>query len=529
MMEGVNALIAFSVHFVGHFTGSILEEVVERRTNNQDGAEGRYILLETSEDLESDFVEFDQTDSVYEEYLSPSPTNDRFAWKQARPSAFMSLVQSIITVSGLSLAGGMVLGAFSLFLSVLAINTFDLCHWKDSQDKTLSRRVKNIRFAFFSLITVIIYSYQAILFVFVFSWSLVKEQNLFIVSLSAAFLDVFYRLLLKVFNMYTYKSFVLPYPQNVLFAAVCLSSGFRIARIKFPSSRTKSFKLCLRLCAQFLLGAPLVYIGLYFVLPAYANKLHWFSRFLATGVTGLVIVLLKSLTRSFVLQLEGVCHPGNSYILVVAIYGGASIILRVMQAELENLRLFCLMGIAHGMVFVTERAAVPFIDYLFKRLYKCCFKSRNTNFASVHRHKTPSSQRLIADVSIQTMIFEGTALVISVGVMQFYKLSYAQLTKEEKEELLIEFLKFALSGLVIEWFFNIVAVLLQTRYMNIAIFSVWKLKWRSHLLVGAVTSSLTVVCFMQYLLNIVRLQYKRDVLEWQQFSDNCTMLPFSNF
>ena len=97
-------------------------------------------------------------------------------------------------------------------------------------------------------------------------------------------------------------------------------------------------------------------------------------------------------------------------------------------------------------------------------------------------------------------------------------------------ELSIEFLKFLLSGLVIEWLFNIVAVLVQTRYMNIAIFSVWKLKWRSHLLVGFVTSSLIVICFLPlYLLNIVRLQYKRVEFEWQHFSDNCTMLPFSNF
>ena len=65
---------------------------------------GSYILFDISEDLERD--ECDSTDCVFEEYTSPRPTNDRFAWKQARPSACMSLVQSIITVSTLSLAGG---------------------------------------------------------------------------------------------------------------------------------------------------------------------------------------------------------------------------------------------------------------------------------------------------------------------------------------------------------------------------------------------------------------------------------------
>ena len=395
----MEALIAITVQFVGHFTGSIVEEVIERRATNPDATTGSYILFDISEDLERD--ECDSTDCVFEEYASPRPTNDRFAWKQARPSACMSLVQSIITVSTLSLAGGLVLGAFALFLSVLVINTLALCHWEDPQVKTLPRTVEKICFATLILTTVFVYSYQAILFVVVFSWSLLKEQNLFIVSLSAAFLDILYQLFLKVFNMYTYKSFVIPYPQKVLFMVVCLTSGFLVARKRFPSSKTKSFKLCLKLCVQLLVGTPLVYVISYLVLPWYANKLHGFSRFLASGVTVLVVVLLKSLTRLFVLQLEGVCCPGNLYILVVAMYGGTSIMLRMMQAELEELPLFCLMGMAHGMVFVTERAAVSFIDYLLKRLHHFSFKRRNSaNLASVHHYKTPSSQRLVADVSI---------------------------------------------------------------------------------------------------------------------------------
>ena len=36
--------------------------------------------------------------------------------------------------------------------------------------------------------------------------------------------------------------------------------------------------------------------------------------------------------------------------------------------------------------------------------------------------------------------------------------------------------------------------------MNIAIFSVWKLKWKCHMLVGAVTSAMTILCFTSYLL-----------------------------
>ena len=532
-MAVVSALISFCVHFVEHFTGSIVEETLERSfegAHSGNELEDVYIggedapLLTESNYRARDFTRYDSTDCVYEEYRSPSPSNDRFAWKQGRPSACMSVIESIKTVSGVSALGGVFVGLMSVLLLNVSLNTVDLCHWKDDKDETLPRFVENIRFVSYVFTSPFIYCYQTIVFVIVFKWSVVKEQNLLVISLLASFVDIFYRLLLRLFSVYTYKSFELPYPVNVLFVVTCFANGYLVSRTKHPNSATKTLILCFKLCVQFLAGIPLIYIILYVVCRWYPKLPHRPLRMVLVGATGMIVLIFKMFTRLCVGWIKGIIHPGSCYILISVLYGACSIILRIMQSEQEHFDYFFIIGVAHGIVFVLERAAVPLTDFLLLKFFKWCVKGRYSNSSARAQYKTPRSQRLIADVSIQAMMFESCGLIISLGAMLLYKLLYAQLTAEDRREHTVEFLKRMSSGLVIEWVFNVVAVFIQTRFMNIAIFSVWKLKWKCHMLVGAVTSAMTILCFTSYLLQVVRSQEQQDIL-----ARNCTVLPFSTY
>ena len=531
-MEAVTALVSCCIPFLEHFAGSIVEETRFKSVsaNKEDATAEDNLLSEISkEDLEGDLVQCDSTYCVYEEYTSPSRSNDRFAWKQSRPSVFMSVVESVLTVSGILLVGGLLLGGLSVLLFNIITNTVNLCHWKDDLDKTLPPRTKSIRFVGYVFTSPYIFTYQTIVFVIVFNWPLVKGQNVLIFSLLASFLDICYRLLLKAFNVYTYRSFQLPYPMNVLFFFLSLANGYLVSRTKFSNSKMKALRMSFKLSIQFLVGCPVMYFILYVICPWYTTMPRGIWRFVAVGATGVLLLLSKIIVRITVSRLRGVVHPENSYILVSFLYGSSSIFLRIMQAELETMRLFCLMGVAHGIVFLLERTAAPISDYLVLRLYNLCFKSDRSNLirATQRQYKTPRSQRFIADVSIQTMIYESSGLVISLGTLLFYQLFHAQLSSEEKVNAVIQFFKRVLSGLVIEWFFNILAVFIQTRFTNIAIFSVWKLKWRRHVLVALLTSMMTIVCFTVYLLRVVRSQFKVEPEMWKHFSDNCTGIPFS--
>lgn len=533
-MSEVSTLWSFCVPFLEHFAGSILEEKLER-SFQYDSANGEDVLTDVddvheinSENVETDFTKSESKDFIFEEYTSYKCFNTRFSWKINRPSVTMSVVDSIIICSGIIFAGGIVIGGLSAIILYISMNTANLCHWLDDKDTNLPIRVENIRFASFVFGLPFVHCYSAIIFMLSFSWSLVKEHNLLLFCFFTTYLDVLYRLILKVFNIYTYRSFQIPYPLNLLTFSLCLWNGYLISRSKFPNSKKMALKLSVRLILQFAFAFPVLYFVLYVICPWYIKMPKAvIGRFLVVGTTGVILLLSKTVTRIIVSRLKGVVHPENSYILVSFLYGSSAITLRILQAELEETSLFCLMGVAHGIVHLLERASAPIVDYLLLRLYKACFRGRTFNRRRNNKYKTRRSQRFAADVSIQTIIYESSALVISIAAFFFYKVSYNRLDPKQENHVAIEFLKRLLSGLLIEWFFNIVAVFVQTRYMNVAIFSVWKLKWRRHLLVAMVTLTMTLFCFPVYLLKIVRYQFKQQTEEWKHFSENCTELPFS--
>ena len=396
-MAVVSALISFCVHFVEHFTGSIVEETLERSfegAHSGNELEDVYIggedapLLTESNYRARDFTRYDSTDCVYEEYRSPSPSNDRFAWKQGRPSVCMSVIESIKTVSGVSALGGVFVGLMSVLLLNVSLNTVDLCHWKDDKDETLPRFVENIRFVSYVFTSPFIYCYQTIVFVIVFKWSVVKEQNLLVISLLASFVDIFYRLLLRLFSVYTYKSFELPYPVNVLFVVTCFANGYLVSRTKHPNSATKTLILCFKLCVQFLAGIPLIYIILYVVCRWYPKLPHGPLRMVLVGATGMIVLILKC-SPDFVLVDKRNNPPRKLLYFNSVLYGACSIILRIMQSEQEHFDYFFIIGVApRDCVFVLERATVPLTDFLLLKFFKCCVKGRYSNSSARAQYKT---------------------------------------------------------------------------------------------------------------------------------------------
>ena len=89
---------------------------------------------------------------------------------------------------------------------------------------------------------------------------------------------------------------------------------------------------------------------------------------------------------------------------------------RVMQAELENLKLIAILGIIHGAVEVVERSAMVFIDHVCHVI----FKRRSAPWGSF---RTPRRERLMADIAILSMLCESTAIVSVNGVLYLYQIN----------------------------------------------------------------------------------------------------------
>ena len=205
-------------------------------------------------------------------------------------------------------------------------------------------------------------------------------------------------------------------------------------------------------------------------------------------------VIFKVILRLCTQRLKKIAHPGYSYVLLVPLYFGSAIMFRVMQAELENLKLIAILGIIHGAVEVVERSAMVFIDHVCYVI----FKRRSAPWGSF---RTPRRERLMADIAVLSMLCESTAIVSVNGVLYLYQFTYFQNIPLLK--LLQEFVIHTAVALVIEWFFTGVSLAIETRFQNIAVMAVWHKRWKSHILVAIINLVPLAIWTTQIVLEIV--------------------------
>ena len=122
--------------------------------------------------------------------------------------------------------------------------------------------------------------------------------------------------------------------------------------------------------------------------------------------------------------------------------------------------------------------------------------------------RTPRRERLMADITIMSMLFESTAIVSVNGCLYLYKFNFLQNTS------LLEVLEpFALTTclqLVIEWFFTSVSLAIETHYQNMAVMAVWQRRWKRHTLMSLTTSVLIALWTSTLLLIIVHGRFKES-------------------
>ena len=160
------------------------------------------------------------------------------------------------------------------------------------------------------------------------------------------------------------------------------------------------------------------FIGVFmtsFIYPMY-NKQTEHGKLLIALFSPLFGVIFKVILRLCTQRLKKITHPGYSYVLLVPLYFGSAIMFRVMQAELENIKLIAILGIIHGAVEVVERSAMVFIDHVCYVI----FKRRSAPWGSF---RTPRRERLMADIAILSMLCESTAIVSVNGVLYLYQIN----------------------------------------------------------------------------------------------------------
>ena len=501
------------------FTGSV--HLLPRATNQGNEEEERVLIPQLADDLD-DFGTNDPEDTIFEEYDSPFPSVTLFDWKSYRPSVFKSVVDSACVVLQLIIWGGIVIGVFGAVCFYFDINTVDFCHWMPRQ--WLQSLQKSVRVAGQAFQSFLIEFWQFIILWTIFKWPLMKKLNLPTITMLVAFMDFSYRLFLHIFD--AYKSPWIPYPMNVLFAFTVLYSSYAVGREVFPERKSEAVKLAFKLCVQFLFAIPVTYFFVDAAFSWFARTPSGFKRMVIAAFAPMIMYLPGTVvSRLCAIHLKGVNHPGTSYAIVAVSYGASSIVFRTLQAGIESFELFLVLSIGYGVVYIFERLTVPLRDYYWNKLgLWCCWCGcccRCCRRRGQYNVRTPRSQRLTADMSIQGMLFGSTAIVYSIGVRQVYRLMYVTSGKKWIT-FRVELIRQILVALVVEFVFNTIAVLLQIRYMNIPVIRVWRRNRKRHLIVTFVTTVMIALYYTGYLLNFIREEYKAD--DTLIVATNCTNL-----
>ena len=253
-------------------------------------------------------------------------------------------------------------------------------------------------------------------------------------------------------------------------------------------------------------------IAAFLIYPAY-NKQDTFGKVLIAIFTPLITVVLKIASRFCIQRFWcRISHPGTSYLLMTPLYCWSAVMLRLLQVDLQRLEKVVLIGVIHGIAEVIDRSIMVLIDHICHQL----LDNRKVPWGGF---RTPRRERLAADISLMSMLYESSA-VISVNVfLHLYQYFYTY--DDSPIKLLQSFAITTSVPLAIEWFFTSLSILIETRYQNMPVMAVWRKRWKRYIVVSLINMVIISIWTITSLLTAVKARFKGNI------KDHCDV-PFTS-
>ena len=436
---------------------------------------------------------------------TPLITEDRaMAWKRLRPSILRTIWNSLLFGFLMSILAAGVVGMFSILVYYISYQSVLLC--EDLAKESLPKRIQWIRTISQIVFVFILYWWfflNVLLFFRPFQISGLKLK-MFLVSLTFFCLDAGYRVAIEAFGIsYSRLTSTQRLPANVLFYSCVFLQASLISRHLGDGPRKKIIKLFFLFTIPCVLTCVVALLVAYFVYPAY-NKQDKSGKIIIALFAPLIVVALKGISRTCVQRLWKISHPGTSFVLLVPLYCGSAVFLRLLQVDLDSLQSVALIGVIHGIAEVIERCAIALIDHIYNQVWE-------RRLVSWGGFRTPRRERLAADIAIMSMVYEASAVVSVNGFLYLYR--YFFTSYNSPFELLKSFAMTTSVPLAIEWFFTSVSIAIETRYLNIPVTAVWRKRWKRHILVGIVSAVAITVWAVKDLLIAVQGRFANKINE----------------
>ena len=404
------------------------------------------------------------------------------AWKQLRPSVIRTIYKSMYIGASISLFTAGIVGAIYILISYISYKTAHNCEFP--LKKEIPVQVQWMRTISASILCAFLYIWYFTNALFLFrSFQLMGvKRKLILISGIFYFLDAVYRVLLQYLGVSESRfSASKKIPVNALFFTSLFAQTYLVTKLLSGRlwSRKQKLILFLQMVVPWSFSFLVSILITTFIYPLY-NAQNKNGKLIIALFAPLIGVFVKVISRISVQRLYNITHPGYSFVLLVPLYSGAAVIFRILQADLGRLQTIVLLGIIHGAAEVIERSTMVFIDHICHQLVV------RRSSAPWGSFRTPRRERLMADITIMSMMFESAAIVSVNGFLYLYQ--YVYLTNKPLLTLLPRFAIHTSVQLVIEWFFTSVSLAIETRYQNIAVMAVWKKRWKRHTLVAIVNA-----------------------------------------
>ena len=411
-------------------------------------------------------------------------TEDRgMAWKRLRPSIFRSVWKSFYFGFLISVLSATLVGIVSIMIYYLSYQTLLKCELFD---------VKSIpdKLQWMKTISEVILSSVFFYWFFVNNLFFFRPFQIFGLKLKLCLLCLAFYSLDALGRISTHTKLT-PLHKTPVFqiALLFLCVGlqvFNIVRHLCRGPRKTQCKLFVLMTSPYVLTYVTVVIVTYLIYPAYRGESK--SRKIVIAIfSPLVVLVFKVVSRVCVQRLSRISHPGTSFVLLVPLYCGVAVTLRLLQVDLGinlNFKSVVIIGVVHGIAEVVERSTIVLIDHISHRV----LERRKVPWGGF---RTPRRERLAADINIISMLYESSAIISVNGYLFLYQYFY---TSDNSPLQLLQSFAIATSvPLAIEWFFTSVSIAIETRYQNLPIIAVWRKTWKRHILVAFINAVVIAV------------------------------------
>ena len=487
-----------------------LDELIYQEYNDREAASSGYLASRSINIRVTDACSTENNEDIEE---LEQDRERSMAWKRLRPSFILTICKSMYIGALISLLTAVIVGAIYILISYICYKTVHNCEF--SSKKEIPLQVQWTRTISGSILCAFLYIwyFTNLLFLFRPFQLMGVKKKLFLIFCIFYCLEAVYRTLFQYLGFSQSKlSKLQKIPLNALFITSVCWQAYLITKhfCGHIWSRKQKLILFFQLTVpggfSFLLSILITSL----IYPLY-NKQNKDGKLLIALFAPLVGVFLKVISRISVQRLYNITHPGYSFVLLVPLYSGAAVIFRILQADLGRIQAIALLGIIHGAAEVIERSTMVFIDHICHQLVK----RRSAPWGSF---RTPRRERLMADITIMSMMFESAAIVSVNGFLYLYQ--YVYLTNKPLLTLLQRFAIHTSVQLVIEWFFTSVSLAIETRYQNIAVMAVWQKRWKRHTLVAIVNAVPIAIWTSTNLLAVVHGRF-------DEFLNQTCKMPFT--